>query len=57
MEAAERLQRFLIREWSSGLRLTSIPQAMKSLGIDDDLRIRWRVGRQLEAVRKFPIAV
>ena len=41
---------FLIQEWSTGLRLTTIPQAMERLGVDQGLlEWRWRMAWRLEA--------
>ena len=46
----EALEEFLIKEWSTGLRLTTVPQAMQRLGIADDAGLRWRVAKRLEAL-------
>jgi hypothetical protein len=48
MEAAKQLQQFLLQEWSSGLRLTTIPQALQRLGMEDNVDLRWRAARHLE---------
>jgi len=50
MSNAEQVGELLLREWTTGLRLTTIPQAMGRLGIKDDLRLRWAVTRRLEGV-------
>ena len=50
MKTADRLQELLLQEWSSVLRLTTIPQAMQRLGVRDDLRLRWRVAGRLETL-------
>lgn len=47
MEDAARLQQLLIQEWSSGLRLTTIPQALQRLGVEDDVNLRWRLARRI----------
>jgi len=49
-KTADRLREFLLREWSSGLRLTTVPQAMARLELADDVRLRWRVAKGLEAL-------
>lgn len=50
MNDAERIESLLLQEWTTGLRLTTIPQAMARLGIKDDLRLRWRVASRLEGI-------
>lgn len=47
-KTADRLRELLLKEWSSGMRLTTIPQAMQRLGVEDDLRLRWRVAMELD---------
>lgn len=48
MDVAAELERLLLQEWSTGLRLTTIPQAMECLGMAGSLEWRWRVAKQLE---------
>jgi len=50
MSEAQRLQVFLLQEWSQGMRLTTIPQAIQRLGIADERGLRWRVAKGLEAL-------
>lgn len=50
MSDAERVEGLLLREWTTGLRLTTIPQAMERLTIKDEPRLRWRVAEHLEAL-------
>lgn len=45
---AKHVEEFLLREWTSGLRLTTIPQALQRLGMGDDVNLRRRVGKHLE---------
>lgn len=48
MEITQILEQFLTQEWSTGLRLTTIPQAMHRLGIVDEPSLRWRMAGRLE---------
>jgi len=46
----EAVEQLLLQEWSTDLRLTTIPQAMERLGMADRLSVRWRVAKRLEAL-------
>ena len=48
MESEHRLEDVLTSDWSTGLRLTSIPQAMERLGLPDDPGQRLRLAGRLE---------
>jgi len=48
LESEHRLEDVLTSDWSTGLRLTSIPQAMERLGLPDDPGLRWRLAGRLE---------
>ena len=41
------VENLLVKDWASGLRLTTVPQAMGRLGIADDIDYRWRVANNL----------
>ncbi len=41
------IERLLVDDWASGLRLTTVPQAMRRLGIADDIDSRWRIADRL----------
>lgn len=47
---AERVSQLLTKEFSEGLRLTTIPQAMERLGVADRLPLRWQVAKRLESL-------
>ena len=48
MTSAQKLEKLLVQEWSTDLRLTTIPQAMGRLGMADDSGLRWEVANRLE---------
>ena len=37
------IEKLLVNDWESGLRLTTVPQAMHRLGFADDVESRWRI--------------
>ena len=37
------IEKLLVDDWASGLRLTTVPQAMRRLGIADEVDARWRM--------------
>ena len=41
------VEKLLTKDWSSGLRLTTVPQAMGRLGIADDIDSRWCIANNL----------
>lgn len=41
---------YLRRDWDAGLRITTIEQAMRALGLPEDEQVRWRVGQALDDV-------
>ena len=44
------VERLLISDWASGLRITTVPQAMSRLGIADDLEARWELANRMGAL-------
>lgn len=48
MSDIQRIVAFVQSEWRTGLRLTTIAQAMGALGLPDDDEVRWQVGRILD---------
>jgi hypothetical protein len=38
---------YLLPDWRSGFRVTTIDQAMRALGLPRDDELRWRVGQEL----------
>ena len=44
------IERLLIRDWASGLRITTVPQAMRRLGFADDLEHRWDLANHMDAL-------
>lgn len=44
----QRAIQHLLESWGDSLRLTSIPQAMTSVGIQDRPGLRWRIAQRLE---------
>lgn len=42
------IERLLISEWASGLRITTVPQAMRRLGMADDLEQRWQIANRMD---------
>ncbi len=49
MSDVQRIVAYLQSEWRTGLRLTTVAQAMAALGLPEDDELRWQVGRALEA--------
>ncbi len=49
MSDLHRIAAHLQSEWRTGLRLTTVGQAMAALGLPEDDELRWQVGRALEA--------
>ncbi|MCL5951781.1 MAG: hypothetical protein M1132_08680 [Chloroflexi bacterium] len=41
---------YLRRDWDAGLRITTIDQAMRALGLPPDDQVRWQVGQALDDV-------
>ena len=41
------IEKLLVDDWASGLRITSVPQAMHRLGFADDLDTRWRIANTI----------
>lgn len=39
---------YLRRDWDTGLRITTVEQAMRALGLRPDDELRWRVGQALD---------
>lgn len=39
---------YLRRDWDAGLRITTIEQAMRTLGLPEDEQVRWHVGQALD---------
>lgn len=37
------IEKLLVDDWASGLRITTVPQAMGRLGFEDDPEARWRM--------------
>lgn len=49
MPTAElRIIDYLRRDWDTGLRITTVEQAMRALGLPPDDDLRWRVGQALD---------
>ena len=44
------VEKLLIGDWASGLRITTVPQAMNRLGFADDLKIRWEMSNRMDAL-------
>lgn len=44
------IETLLISDWASGLRITTIPQAMERLGFADDLEFRWNIVGRMDAL-------
>jgi hypothetical protein len=49
MPNVQRIMAHLQSEWRTGLRLTTVAQAMAALGLPENDELRWQVGRALEA--------
>ena len=41
------IEKLLVDDWASGLRITTVPQAMRRLGFADDLDTRWRIANRI----------
>ena len=41
------IEKLLFNDWASGLRITTVPQAMQRLGIADDVDTRWRIANRI----------
>jgi len=41
------IEELLVKDWASGLRLTTVPQAMHRLGIADEVDTRWRIANTI----------
>ena len=48
MTDLQHIATYLQSEWRTGLRLTTVAQAMAALGLPEDDTVRWQVGRELE---------
>lgn len=48
MSDVQRIVAHLQSEWRTGLRLTTVAQAMAALGLPEDDEVRWQVGGALE---------
>ena len=44
------VERLLISDWASGLRITTVPQAMDRLGFANDLEARWGLANRMDAL-------
>ena len=44
------IESLLIKDWASGLRITTIPQAMRRLGFSDDIDQRWEMANHMDAL-------
>lgn len=44
------VEKLLVNDWESGLRLTTVPQAMRRLGIADNMDARWRTANRVYAL-------
>ena len=44
------IEKLLISDWASGLRITTVPQAMRRLGIADDIDQRWAMANHMDAL-------
>lgn len=44
------IEYLLIKDWASGLRITTIPQAMHRLGMADDLEQRWETASRMDVL-------
>ena len=42
------IEKLLISDWASGLRITTVPQAMNRLGYADDLEVRWNIVSRMD---------
>ena len=41
------IEKLLVDDWASGLRLTTVPQAMHRLGFADEIETRWHIANRL----------
>ena len=44
------IEKLLINDWASGLRITTVPQAMGRLGLADDPDLRWEITNPMNAM-------
>ena len=44
------IEQLLVSDWASGLRITTVPQAMRRLGMADDLEQRWEIANRMDAL-------
>lgn len=44
---ANAIEKLLVNDWASGLRLTTVPQAMHRLGYADEIETRWHIANRL----------
>ena len=44
------IEKLLINDWASGLRITTVPQAMGRLGLADDPDLRWEITNPMDAM-------
>jgi len=44
------IDKLLINDWASGLRITTVPQAMGRLGLADDPDLRWEITNPMNAM-------
>ena len=44
------IEQLLVSDWASGLRITTVPQAMHRLGMADDLEQRWEIANRMDAL-------
>ena len=44
------IESLLIKDWASGLRITTIPQAMRRLGFSDDIDQRWEMANHMDSL-------
>ena len=49
-QTAIAIESLLIKDWASGLRITTIPQAMQRLGFADDIDQRWEMTNHMDAL-------
>ena len=43
-------EKLLINDWASGLRITTVPQAIGRLGLADDPDLRWEIANHMDAM-------
>ena len=44
------IEKLLINDWASGLRITTVPQAMGRLGLADDPDLRWEITNPMDGM-------